>query len=387
MIQELNKDELILKVLDGIATPEEIQALALWINGDPENEAYFNQLKKAWNLTSGPVPSAEREEKELKNYITYIRSRQRVYRIRQVFKYVAIMVIPLLAGIYWLQKEKNSIKPQFIAMESRIVPGEYKATLTTSGGEMIALLPSKQENIHLQENITVTNGQTGIVYQNTVKPGAVLQYNTLKTPRGGEYTVTLSDGSRVYLNAASELKYPVVFDEKKREVRLSGEAYFEVTEDSDRPFYVVTNTVRIKVYGTAFNVNTYSTRGTQAVLVSGKVGIRGVGADKEYIMKPSELAEFDNDGMFKRIREVNIEAYTAWRDGRLVFEDESLEEILSRLSRWYNVDIFYGSEAVKNYHFTGYMEKYEDVDVILKAISKMVDVNFIIKGKTITVTK
>ena len=233
----------------------------------------------------------------------------------------------------------------------------------------------------------MTNGQTGIVYQNTVKAASVLQYNTLKTPRGGEYTITLSDGSRVYLNASSELKYPVLFDEKKREVRLSGEAYFEVAKDSERPFYVVTNTVRIKVYGTSFNVNTYSTQGTQAVLVSGKVGIRGVGADKEYIMNPSELAEFDNDGTFKRIRAVNTSAYTAWRDGRLVFEDESLEEILNRLSRWYNVDVFYGSEVVKNYHFTGYMEKYEDVDTILKAISKMVGVNFIVKGKTITVTK
>ena len=387
MIQKPSIDELILKVLDGVATPEEILTLSRWIDADPENEVYFDQLKKAWNLTSGPVPSVEREEKELKNYMTYVRSRRRVYRIRQLFKYAAIIVIPLLAGIYWLQEEKNSLKPQLVAMESKIVPGEYKATLITSGGETIVLLPSKQEDIHVQENITVTNGQTGIVYQNTVKPKAILHYNTLKTPRGGEYTVTLSDGSRVYLNAASELKYPVVFDEKKREVRLSGEAYFEVTKDSNRPFYVVTNTVRIKVYGTAFNVNTYSTRGTQAVLVSGKVGIRGVGADKEYIMKPSELAEFDNDGTFKRIREVNTEAYTAWRDGRLVFEDESLEEILSRLSRWYNVDIFYGSEAVKNYHFTGYMEKYEDVDVILKAISKMVGVNFIVKGKTITVTK
>ena len=387
MTNAFNIDELILRVLDGVATPDEIQTLAQWLKTSPENEVYFNQLKKAWNLTSGPVSSVEREEKELKNYMVYVRSRQRIYRIRQVFKYVAIIMIPLLGGIYWLQKEKNSMKPQLVAMESKIVPGEYKATLTTSGGETIVLLPSKQEDIHVQENITVTNGQTGIVYQNTAKAASVLQYNTLKTPRGGEYTITLSDGSRVYLNASSELKYPVLFDEKKREVRLSGEAYFEVAKDSERPFYVVTNTVRIKVYGTSFNVNTYSTQGTQAVLVSGKVGIRGVGADKEYIMNPSELAEFDNDGTFKRIRAVNTSAYTAWRDGRLVFEDESLEEILNRLSRWYNVDVFYGSEVVKNYHFTGYMEKYEDVDTILKAISKMVGVNFIVKGKTITVTK
>ena len=385
MTQESSKDELILKVLDGVATPEEIQNLARWINADSENEAYFNQLKKAWNLTSGPVSSVEREEKELKNYMVYVRSRQRIYRIRQVFKYVAIIMIPLLGGIYWLQKEKNSMKPQLVAMESKIVPGEYKATLTTSGGETIVLLPSKQEDIHVQENITVTNGQTGIVYQNTAKAASVLQYNTLKTPRGGEYTITLSDGSRVYLNASSELKYPVLFDEKKREVRLSGEAYFEVAKDSERPFYVVTNTVRIKVYGTSFNVNTYNLANIQTVLVEGKIGIQEKNSDVEFAVEPGQLALYDREKGTMEIRDVDVLSYVAWKNQEFVFDGKSLEDIMNTLSLWYDVDVFFQTASLKQLHFTGHLGRYEDISHILDAISGVTQVKFSVKGRTIIV--
>jgi putative anti-sigma factor len=387
MTYNFDKDELILKVLDGKATPDEILALSRWIETDPANEDYFNQLKKAWNLTSGPVSSKKREEEELQNYMRYIRSKRGVYTLRRIFKYVAIIILPLLAGIYLLQKERAEKDLRLTVVTDEIKPGEYKAILTTAMGNTISLLPSDQGDIQVDENILVTNGQAGIVYNNAKSTELSLQYNTLQTPKGGEYTVTLSDGTRVYLNAASKMKYPVMFDEEKREVFLSGEAYFEVTKDTNRPFYVITDAMRVKVYGTEFNVNTYSMQGIQTVLVSGKVGVRGKNSKEEYIMQPSQLAEFSETGVFKGIREVNPVTYTAWRNGRFVFEDEGLEEILNRLSRWYNVDVFYSNEKVKEYHFTGHMEKYENMEVILRAISKMVGVHFTVQGKTIVVTE
>ena len=387
MMQKSDKDELILKVLDGIATPDEIQALARWMETDPSNEVYFNQLKKAWNLTSGPVPSEERVEHELKSYMKYIRSKRGKFRVWQVLKYAAVIVVPLLLGIYWLQQEHMEEQSQMTMHKTGIVPGGYKATLITAQGKAITLLPSAEEDIRVQENFVVKNGQKGIVYKYTKKQTTTLQYNTLKTPRGGEYTITLSDGTRVYLNAASKLKYPVQFDSKRREVYLSGEAYFEVTKDMNRPFYVVTDAVRVKVYGTEFNVNTNGIGGTQTTLVSGKVGIWGRGSVQEYIMKPFQLAEFGDNGEFKGIRDVDVKTYTAWKEGFFVFEDEGLEGILNRLSRWYDVDIFYSNERVKTYHFTGHMEKYENIETILNAISKMVGVHFTIKEKTIIVTE
>lgn len=387
MMQESDKDELILKVLDGVATPDEIQTLARWMETDPSNEVYFNQLKKAWNLTSGPIPSEERVEHELESYVKYIRSKRGKFRVWQVLKYAAVIVVPLLLGIYWLQQERVEEQAQMTMHKTGIVPGGYKATLITAQGKAITLLPSAEEDIRVQENFVVKNGQKGIVYQDTKKETTTLQYNTLKTPRGGEYTITLSDGTRVYLNAASKLKYPVQFDSKRREVYLSGEAYFEVTKDTNRPFYVVTDAVRVKVYGTEFNVNTNGIGGTQTTLVSGKVGIWGRGSVQEYIMKPSQLVEFGDNGEFKGIRDVDVKTYTAWKEGFFVFEDEGLEGILNRLSRWYDVDIFYSNEKVKTYHFTGHMEKYENIETILNAISKMVGVRFTIKEKTIIVTE
>ena len=384
MMQESDKDELILKVLDGIATPDEIQALARWMETDPSNEVYFNQLKKAWNLTSGPIPSEERVEHELGNYMEYIRSKHQKYSIGLLLKYAAIVMIPLLSVICWLQLEKDEIPSQMAVGNPGIIPGEHKAMLITAQGQTIALLPSQERDICVQEDFVVKNGQAGIVYQDSKKAVSTLQYNTLKTPRGGEYTVVLSDGTKVYLNAASELKYPVQFDSKKRQVHLSGEAYFEVARDTNRPFYVVTDAVRVKVYGTEFNVNTYGIGGTQTTLVSGKVGIRGKSSGQEYMMEPLQLAEFDVNGEFKGIRNVNVRTY---KEGFFVFENEGLEDILNRLSRWYDVDVFYGSEKVKGYHFTGHMEKYEDVEIILNAISKMVGVHFTIKDRTIVVTE
>lgn len=387
MIGNFDIDELILRVLDGEATPEEILTLSRWIEKDTANEDYFNQLKKAWNLTSGPVASGEREEMELGNYMARIRSKRRIYRIRQACKYAAAIILPLLVAVYWFGREGGEEKTSPEMVVAKIEPGEYKATLITAEGESIDLLPSNEEHIRVDENITVKNGQAGIVYSGEEVKEKSMQYNVLQTPRGGEYTVTLSDGTRVYLNAASKLKYPVTFDDRKREVYLSGEAYFEVAKDSSKPFHVITDAMRVKVYGTEFNVNTYNVASVQTVLVSGKVGIRGKGSSEEYIMKPSQLAEFGNDGTFKGIREVNVKAYTAWRDGRFVFEDESLEEILNRLSRWYDVDVLYGSEKIKGYHFTGHVEKYKDIKIILRAISKMVGVHFTIKDRTIVMTE
>jgi len=215
----------------------------------------------------------------------------------------------------------------------------------------------------------------------------VLAMNTLRVPRGGEFRLKLSDGTNVYLNSASELKYPVRFDEKERRVYLSGEAYFEVTKDSNRPFYVVMEEVQIRVYGTEFNVNTHQPGKVHTVLVDGKVGIKKRGMTEEVTMKPGELASFDREAGTFEVKEVDVRQYVVWKDGYFTFENESLEQILNTLSLWYDVDVFFQSEAVKQLVFTGYMKRYDDISEILNAITDVVGVNFTINGKTIIVSK
>jgi ferric-dicitrate binding protein FerR (iron transport regulator) len=195
----------------------------------------------------------------------------------------------------------------------------------------------------------------------------------------------LGDGTRVYLNASSSLRFPARFDASSREVFLSGEAYFEVTGDG-RPFHVVTGDgPRVTVYGTSFNVNTRPSRGTRIVLVSGRIGVRGPRDTTERFLSPSRMIEYDGEGVFRSEREVNASLYTAWMKGRFVFRDESLEEVMEVLCRWYNVEVTYETPGLKGYHLTGDIEKYGEIDVILDAISRVVGVTFERRERSITV--
>lgn len=382
------RDDYIIRVLDGTSTAEELLEVKNWVEESPENEHYFVQLKKAWNLTNGVMPSPEREAHELKRFLGYIRNFRRKRILRFVLRYAAILILPLCIVGYWMWYHQAGE-----VMESspvvQIMPGEYKAELIMANGQIHPLNPAQLQNIRVQEKMIAKNGLNGIVYETNVEQleEQPLETNILKTPRGGEYAITLSDGSRVHLNAASELRFPVAFSGAKREVFFSGEAYFEIAKDSTRPFIVHTDAVNVKVYGTEFNLNTYSSIGTQTVLVSGKVGISGKHSSEERILRPNQLAVYDEQGVFQEIRNVEIFPYVAWKEGQFVFQDESLEHILNVLSRWYDVDVQYRDIDVKDCHFTGHIEKYEDIQIILNAISRMVGIRFEIEDKTIIVSK
>ena len=241
----------------------------------------------------------------------------------------------------------------------------------------------------VEKGVVVKQGGGNLEYDSLVTLGqeVTLAMNTLKIPRGGEFRLKLSDGTNVYLNSASELKYPVCFNEKERTVYLSGEAYFEVTEDLNRPFYVVTEEVQIRVYGTEFNVNTHQPGKVYTVLVDGKVGIKKRGVVEEVTMKPGQLASFDRKEGTIEVRDVDVRQYVVWKDGYFTFENESLEQILNTLSLWYDVDVFFQTESTKHLVFTGYMKRYNDISEILDAITDVVGVNFTINGKTIIVSK
>ncbi len=272
----------------------------------------------------------------------------------------------------------------------KITPGGPRAVLITADQTVHELNGVQgQREIEVEKGVVIKQGGANLEYDSLVAPvqEVALAMNTLKIPRGGEFRLKLSDGTNVYLNSASELKYPVRFDEKERKVYLSGEAYFEVTKDSDRPFYVVTEEVQVRVYGTEFNVNTHQPGKVHTVLVDGKVGIKKRGMTGEITMKPGELASFDRNAGTFEVKEVDVRQYVVWKDGYFTFENESLEQILNTLSLWYDVDVFFQSESAKQLVFTGYMKRYNDISEILNAITEVVGVNFTINGKTIIVSK
>ena len=258
--------------------------------------------------------------------------------------------------------------------------------LEVVGGESVVLAKEEEKMIKVGNGVAVLQNAGELIYSDTVQREKV-DTNVLCIPRGGEFTLQLADGTKVYLNSATELKYPVAFVGQDRRVYLRGEAYFEVAKDTEHPFIVITDDVLVKVYGTSFNVNTHSHEGIRTVLVEGKVGIRGRVSDKEYVMKPNEMAFYNRTSHEMEVKEVNPDLYTLWRKGVLVFERESLENIMNTLSLWYDVEIFFQSESVKSLHFSGHMKRYEQIEDILHAITDATGVVFTINGRTVCVSK
>ena len=213
-----------------------------------------------------------------------------------------------------------------------------------------------------------------------LKPAALQTVSTLADTR----TIKLPDGTEVTLNHFSSLTYPEKFKGKHREVDLKGEAYFEVAPDKNRPFYVETEEVKIRVLGTVFDVNTHYTRGVRTVLVEGAVALEW-GDQKEIRMKPGELADFDRTTTEVTLKEVDVTSYISWKEGYFVFEDEPLEEIMHTLSLWYDKEFLFVGKRSRTLHFSGHIKRYERIETILSAITDVTGVEFRMNGQIILI--
>lgn len=209
-------------------------------------------------------------------------------------------------------------------------------------------------------------------------------FNTLVIPVGGLYELELSDGTWVWLNSVSQLRYPVQFMGKERKVYLSGEAYFDVKTDSLRPFIVESGGMNVRVYGTEFNVTAYRDEKLRTTLVQGKVGIK-VDGEKELLLRPGQMAEYDAQTKHLEVQEVNTYLYTAWKEGTFAFKDETIEEIMGRLSRWYDLNVFYANEEVKKQLYDGIIPQVKDFEDVLRMIEGTATIHFEIKGNTVIV--
>ncbi len=307
---------------------------------------------------------------------------------KNTYKYAAAIAIIIL-GFVAINRYLNYSAENQLAI-NKIKPGTQKAILTTSTNDKIVLGKTEKKRIFNFKKTTVTDTSQTLTYKNIeeeVNEEVEISYNQLETPRGGEYTLILSDGTKVYLNAESKLTFPESFTGNKREVMLEGEAYFEVTKSKTSPFIVKTNDLTIKVYGTIFNVSAYeSDFKTQTTLVEGIVGV-SIDNQNEIKLEPGEQANYDRKTGEVNTCEVNTYLFTAWKDGLFVFENEPLEKILTRISRWYDVDIEFVVDKLKNETFTGDLKKYEDITKILDMISMASTIEFKVEKNKIIVNQ
>lgn len=297
-----------------------------------------------------------------------------------------ILLISLFVG-RTINGVRDMHEEQVLA-KNTMQPGTSKAVLIMADGKKVMLEQDQNLNIQLNERVRVASSGQGIVYEESGLGIVKEEYNRLVTPIGGEYLLVLSDGTKVFLNADSELKYPVEFVDGKRVVDLKGEAYFEVRKDSLHPFVVRMNGAEVTVLGTSFNVNTYGDDGLiYTTLVNGSVRVSSVKNGQEEVLKPGMQSVMDEQTGQLTVREVDVEPYVAWREGRFVFRAMTLDLIMHQLQRWYDFEVFYQNPELKDYEFRGVIKRDMDLDKVLSVIKATTNVDFEVKGKVITIIK
>ncbi len=298
---------------------------------------------------------------------------------------VAAAVLLLLGSTiaYYLMQQPDTKIYYDDVFVTAVKPGERKAYLIKHDGEEIAL-KNETRTIH-DRGTSIQADSTGLDYTATDSvPVQEELYNTLIVPRGGEYNLILADGTRVWLNANSELRYPVRFTGNTREVTVTGEAYFDVQKQNGKPFTVKTRLGNITVLGTQFNVTSYPEKEQLiTTLVSGKVACK-LPNGENIILSPDQQLTVGKNGTTE-IKKVNTLYYTSWKDGMFLFENMKLEEIMDQLARWYDIHVFYTSENVKNLHFSGDLSRFKNIDTFIEMFEKSSDAKLTLKGKTLIV--
>jgi len=323
-------------------------------------------------------------------------------RLRELFSRparVAAAVIALLATgllVYFLGNQKRGHGQESVillhhAKQSGIEdirPGGNKAVLTLANGQKLVLDNRPGMQIR-QGTVDVQRPDTGeLVYKASGLSHNVneqeLSYNTITTPLGGKFKVALSDGTRVWLNAGSSLRYPVAFTGKQRQVWLSGEAYFEVAKQSGKSFLVEAGAAEIQVLGTHFNVNAYGDETpVRTTLTEGAVKMSAAGESR--ILKPGEEASINKQNGEMKVASADLDMALAWTRDLFLFDNTNIKSIMRDVSRWYDVEVIYETKNLENKNFSGVMSRYEEVDSLLQRLELTGVIHFRIAGKKITV--
>ena len=251
--------------------------------------------------------------------------------------------------------------------------------LSTGDGRMVSLSAPQADSLLRETGIT--RGEEELDYQQTIRETEI---HTLTTPRCGAYQLRLADGTQVWLNAETEIRYPVQFTGDKRVVYLDGEAYFTVAPDKNKPFTVVSTHASVSVLGTQFNFRAYpDERDVQTTLVSGSVIMQSEKYKQQIKLVPGEQGVLEKNSAKLMKQEVNTYLYTAWKDGRFAFRDARLEDLFNILARWYDLSVFYQSPEAKDIRFTGDLNKTDHFKSILKIIEQNERVIFTVNQRTV----
>ncbi len=373
---------LIAKYSQGNINEKEYHILKAWMEEDTDNKKVFSEylvfLKNAQRVRF----SAKVDEQLAWKVIHSKLEERKVYSFRPHLKYAAVLLALVSLTISYLllhnPKENNEL-----AFENQAIkPGKPMATLELSNGRSVDLEGMNDSTLLLGNGLYIQIKNETIDYTKADINSELL--NTIHIPKGGEYNLVLSDGTRIWLNSDSELSFPAKFVGEKREISLKGEAYLEVAKNKKFPFVVNVKGVEVEVLGTSFNVKAYDN--IETTLVEGKVNIH-TNASTNVILRSGDQGIVNSGDNSVEVKQVDTRIYTSWVNGMFTFRSMTLEEIMKTFERWYNVTVSYEKDDFKQRHFTGNLKRYEEINPHLDLIGLTTDVDFKISGNNILVVK
>jgi hypothetical protein len=399
-------NELLTLFADGKISRDEFELLFDYLRSENEDEQFHysmdQELKKMKTCSS-----LSKDEKD--NIFDSILNDERVYQKSDSGKFIlsnsrawyqigvaASLLVILSIGLYFYSNrtfddQKTIAKSEIIQQKVIIQPGGDKAVLTLSDGSKIILEDAKKGLLANQAGVSIQKTADGELLYSFAKnmrripeanPSEVI-YNKIETPFGGKYQINLPDGSKVWLNSASSLRFPAFFSGKTREVELNGEAFFDVAKNPDMPFKVITKDQIVEVLGTQFNINSYADEESfKTTLIEGSVKV--IYKDRVILLNPGQ--QFQPSLKSSKVIEADTEEVTAWKDGYFLFKDEDIQSIMRKISRWYNVEVSYSGE-IPDVGFGGNISRSKGIDEVLNVLQLTDAVHFKVEGRRITVMR
>lgn len=372
--------DIIERKLEGGLTPGEEEAFGEWYAEKDEHRAYFRKVERfeREDRFGREVPDERVDESWRRFKARHVAPRRR--RLWYLGGAAAACLLAAVVALRFLGGGEASPAVELAGTEAR----GGLPTLTLSSGERVEL--AEQREIE-ERSSTITNTGKELNYStkaDSVTVNTALR-NKLETPIGGEYRIKLEDGTVAYIGAKSSLDFPVVFPEDERVVKVSGEVYFEVRHEEGRPFIVeLSDDTRVEVLGTVFNVRDYADEDfVETTLISGRVRMTAGGESQ--VLEPSRQARLDKTTRELSCREVDVNEYVDWKDGRINVRNQRLEDILTRLSKWYDIHVFFLDERAKDVRFYANMNRYHDVEELLDKFEQTGEVRFFMKGNVLQV--
>ncbi len=390
---------LVQKAHDKSISKNELDELLQWLD-DEEAAEYMPDIchllgveeKEADYTSQWQKLSDKIQEEEVRADHSEVIPFRKYYRIKPVGRWAvaaAVLVLCSVLSVVMLKINKhaeNIAKNSGAAMnKDAIVPGTKKALLITGNGNEISLDSSSDKMIVQGKNFSIQTNKIGQLVNNSTGSGKEVQINTVVTPPGGQYEVILPDGTVATLNAASSIRYPSAFEGDKRDVKITGEVYFEVSQNARKPFVVSTETsMQIEVLGTGFNVNAYSDEpSVKATLLEGAVSVT---SDKaKQILKPRDQAQLTDDGNLHLLTNVDVGEVVAWKNGVFEFNGTDIKTVMREIGRWYNVDIAYDGNVPTDL-FSAIINRQNSIDQVLTMLQNTLRVHFSIQNRTIYVS-